>query len=116
MNDTSQNHDGDISTLAGPSRRTALDTLVEDLRSPDPVVRDERAYVRATHWIPALDAEERRYLGDRMAVLFTDPAIQARTFAPLILARIAEAGDWREEWWSAFADWYPAETDLRGHD
>lgn len=113
---TAQSHDGDIGTLSGPARRAALDVLVEDLRSPDPVVRDERAYGRATRWIPALEPDERRYLGDRAAELFADPAVQARAFAPLILARIAEAGDWREAWWGAFAAWYPAETDLRGHD
>jgi hypothetical protein len=27
-----------------------------------------------------------------------------------------ESGAWRREWWRAFADWFPAETDLRGYD
>ncbi|MET7605683.1 DUF2785 domain-containing protein [Streptomyces avermitilis] len=112
----SRTYVGDIGTLSGAGRIEVLDALVEDLRSPDPVVRDERAYVRAARWIPVLDAADRHRLGDRMAVSFTDPAVQARAFAPLILARIVEAGDWRPEWWSAFADWYPAETDLRGYD
>ncbi|GAA2268597.1 DUF2785 domain-containing protein [Kitasatospora cystarginea] len=114
--DASESRDGDISTLFGPSRVAALDALIADLRSPDPVLRDERAYSRATRWIPALDSAERQYLGDRMAARFSDPAVAARAFAPLVLARIVEAGDWKQEWWSAFADWYPAEADLRGHD
>lgn len=107
--DLSQQYEGDG---GAPS----LDALVADLRSPDPVVRDDRAYVTAVRLIPVLGTAERRRLGDRMATHFSDPAIQARTFAPLILARISEAGDWRTEWWQAFADWYPAETDLRGYD
>jgi hypothetical protein len=46
----------------------------------------------------------------------THEAVQARAFAPLVLARITEAGDWREAWWRPFAEWYPQERDLRGHD
>ncbi|GGJ05487.1 DUF2785 domain-containing protein [Streptomyces brasiliensis] len=113
---TSQTYDGDIRELSGPGRAVALAALVADLRSPDPEVRDERGYVTAVRWIPSLDATERHLLGDRMAAHFDHPAVQARAFAPLVLARIVEAGDWRREWWRAFADWYPAETDLRGHD
>ncbi|MFF4833223.1 DUF2785 domain-containing protein [Streptomyces sp. NPDC001315] len=113
---TRQLYDGEIGGLSGAPRAAALDALVTDLRSPDPVVRDDRAYVTAVRWIPDLDPAERHQLGDRMAVYFTDPVPQARTFAPLILARIVEAGDWRAAWWRPFADWYPAERDLRGYD
>lgn len=116
MDDTLQRHDGDIGELAGAARAAALDALVVDLRSPDPVVRDEGAYATAVRWIPGLDAAERRLLGDRTAGLFDDPGIQARAFAPLVLARIVDAGDWQQEWWEAFAGWYPGETDLRGYD
>ncbi|THA24399.1 DUF2785 domain-containing protein [Streptomyces sp. RKND-216] len=106
----------DLRVLTGPRRAAALETLLSDLRSPDPVVRDERAYRRAKEWVPHLDAGELRMLGDRTAEHLAHPEVQARTFAPLVLARIAEAGDWRPEWWDAFARWYPAEQDLRGHD
>ncbi|WP_105973477.1 DUF2785 domain-containing protein [Streptomyces geranii] len=116
MDDESRRHDGDIGELAGAARAAALDALVADLRSPDPVVRDERAYGAVVRWTPGLDAAERRWLGDRMAGLFDDPEVQARAFAPLVLARIADAGEWRREWWEAFAGWYPGESDLRGYD
>ncbi|MFE1442071.1 DUF2785 domain-containing protein [Streptomyces sp. NPDC058739] len=114
--DLSRRYDGDIRALTGASRAAALDALVEDLRAADPLVRDDGAYVTAVRWIPGLERAERHCLGDRMATHFTDPAVQARTFAPLVLARIVAAGDWLEAWWSPFAEWYPAETDLRGHD
>ncbi|MXM67798.1 hypothetical protein GR925_31275 [Streptomyces sp. HUCO-GS316] len=35
--------------------------------SPDPAVRDDRAYVAAVRLIPTLVTAERRHLGDRMA-------------------------------------------------
>ena len=116
MDNELRHHDGDIGELSGAARAAALEALVMDLRSPDPVVRDEQAYVTAVRWTPGLDTAERRWLGDRMAQLFDDPDIQARAFAPLVLARIVDAGDWRQEWWEAFAGWYTGETDLRGYD
>ncbi|MFJ9815286.1 DUF2785 domain-containing protein [Streptomyces sp. NPDC101151] len=111
-----QSYDADIRDLPEADRAVALDTLVEDLRSPDSAVRDDGAYRAAVRWIPVLGPGERVRLGDRITVHLKAPAVQARSFAPLILARIAEAGDWQPRWWRAFADWYPAETDLRGHD
>ncbi|PBC70724.1 uncharacterized protein DUF2785 [Streptomyces sp. TLI_235] len=90
--------------------------LSADLRSPDPAVRDEQAYVLLNRWIPRLLPEIRHRLGDEMAERFTDPAIQARTFAPLILARLVRLGDHDPAWQRAFATWYRTETDLRGHD
>ncbi|HEX4061204.1 MAG TPA: DUF2785 domain-containing protein [Streptosporangiaceae bacterium] len=90
--------------------------LSEALRSPDPVLRDEQAFTVLARWIPELDSGQRHRLGDEMAARFTDPEIQARTFAPLILAGIVEADDFDEAWLSAFTRWYPAETDVRGYD
>lgn len=101
---------------ARASRAEALAGLCEALRSPDPVLRDEQAYNILATWIPELDPQERHVLGDTMAARFRDPEIQARTFAPLILAEIISQGDYDPGWQSAFADWYPAETDLRGYD
>lgn len=114
--ETSQSREGDILRLQGPPRIAALDGLVADLRSPDPAVRDDLAYLTAKRWIPVLEPVERLYVGDRVAAHFTSPAIQARSFAPLVLALVAERGEWKPEWWNAFADWYPAESDLRGYD
>jgi Protein of unknown function (DUF2785) len=90
--------------------------LSEALRSPDPVLRDEQAFSVLARWIPDLDSGQRHRLGDEMAARFADPEVQARTFAPLILAGIVEAGDFDDAWLSAFTCWYPAETDVRGHD
>jgi hypothetical protein len=113
---SSLRYDGDIRALTGAPRAAALDALVEDLRAEDPRIRDDGAYTAAARWIPVLTAAERRELGERVTAHFSHPAVQARTFAPLVLARIAEAGDWREAWWAPFADWYPGERDLRGYD
>jgi uncharacterized protein DUF2785 len=98
------------------SRADALDGLCEALRSPDPVLRDEQAYALLARWIPGLEPQERRALGDKMAARFVDPQIQARAFAPLVLAAIVRQGEYDARWLAAFADWYPAEADLRGHD
>ncbi|MEU2549806.1 DUF2785 domain-containing protein [Streptomyces roseolus] len=51
-----------------------------------------------------------------MAARFEDPGIQARAFAPLALDVIVARGDLDPTWPAAFRRWYPAETDLRGHD
>ncbi|WP_406198448.1 DUF2785 domain-containing protein [Kitasatospora sp. NBC_01560] len=86
------------------------------LRSPDPVVRDSLAYEQLCRWIPRLAPPELYALGDEMAERLTDPAVQARTFAPLVLVELVGAGAYRTAWQDAFARWYPAETDLRGWD
>lgn len=90
--------------------------LSADLRSPDPTIRDEQAYVLLHRWIPRLPDAERHRLGDEMADRFTDPEIQARTFAPLVLARLVRLGDHDPAWQCAFDTWYRTEPDLRGHD
>lgn len=100
----------------GASRASVLAELCEDLRSPDPVLRDEQAYALLVSWIPGLDSAERHALGEVMTARFDDPEIQARTFAPLVLAAIVKQGDYEPSWLAAFAKWYPAETDLRGYD
>jgi hypothetical protein len=103
-------------TAATAPSPALLDEAVADLRSPDPVLRDEQAYGRLARWVPLLDPDRRRALGDRMAERFTDPEVQARTFAPLVLARIVEGGPYDPAWTAAFTDWYLGERDLRGHD
>jgi hypothetical protein len=100
----------------GPLRADALAEACQALRSRDPVVRDEQALTLLADWIPALDPAERHALGDTMTQRFDDPEIQARTFAPLILARIVELGDYDPAWLAGFARWYPAEADVRGYD
>jgi Protein of unknown function (DUF2785) len=108
--------DSDFACPDGGVTQELIAELSEALRSPDPVLRDEQAFSVLAEWIPDLDSGQRRRLGDEMAARFTDPEIQARTFAPLILARIVEAGDFDGKWLRAFTRWYPAETDVRGYD
>lgn len=86
------------------------------LRSSDPLVRDDQAYVLLRRWIPFLPPTIRSELGAEMARRFTDPEIQSRAFAPLILTALVRQGDYDRDWESAFSRWYPAETDLRGYD
>jgi hypothetical protein len=91
--------------------------LAEALADPDPDVRDGPAYAVLGTWLRrgVLDAQLAR-LGDVMAARFSDPRVQARTFAPLVLAWVFERGGYDERWVRAFERWYPAEADVRGHD
>jgi hypothetical protein len=101
--------DADIDALAAD--------LAEALADPDPRIRDGAAYAVLATWIERgiLD-RQLNSLGATMAGRFSDVRIQARTFAALVLAWVVERGAYDEGWARAFADWYPAETDLRGHD
>ncbi|MEU4025725.1 DUF2785 domain-containing protein [Streptomyces anulatus] len=91
---------------------------MDALGDPDPEVRDSYPYAVLDTWIRrgVIDGDRRLALGDLMAERFTDPRIQARTFAPLVLKMIVSQGCLRPEWLGAFAAWYRSETDLRGRD
>lgn len=94
-----------------------FDTVVHDLRqlldglaSSDPAVRDGWAYAELAEGIesgrfdgqwPTIRAAARDHL--------TSDAVQARTFAPLILAWLVDAGDRDRDAFTAVAAWYPAE-------
>ncbi|GGV06176.1 hypothetical protein GCM10010495_17830 [Kitasatospora herbaricolor] len=78
--------------------------LTEALRSPDPVLRDDQAYTLLARWIPGLDRELRRDLGDTMAARLSDPEIQTRSFAAPVLAALVRNGDHRAGRVTAFAD------------
>jgi Protein of unknown function (DUF2785) len=104
-----------------PARRVA-DELAAMLVSPDPAVRDGHAYTAIARWLreghfDGLLVE----IGDTAAERFTHPEIQARTFAPLVLARVLDRAVTLPEpnvtrWYTAFAAWYPTEDDTRGWD
>jgi Protein of unknown function (DUF2785) len=108
--------DGGFQQPAGGLTPALIAELSQALRSPDPVLRDEQALTVLAHWVPELAPEPRRRLAGEMAARFSDPEIQARTFAPLVLNMIVDQGDFDESWLAAFTAWYPAETDLRGYD
>jgi hypothetical protein len=113
-----------------------LAALVEDLRSPDPRVRDDGAYSTLAKRITEGRADEHlAALGDAGAALLADPAIQARSFGALLLALVVdrfntlssgipELGKATENvrpidvvrWLAVFLSWYSGEQDLRGHD
>ncbi|MFF2013653.1 DUF2785 domain-containing protein [Streptomyces sp. NPDC058195] len=99
-----------------------MDDLVSELSralaDPDPLVRDGAPHTVLATWIArgAIDAPRRLELGDEMAARFADDRTEARTFAPLVLGMLVEAGDFAAGWVDAFERWYPAERDLRGHD
>ncbi|MFD2082118.1 hypothetical protein SAMN05421678_101443 [Actinopolymorpha cephalotaxi] len=60
--------------------------LIEALRSPDPTLRDDQAYVVLANWILRGVVDDMLVdIGERMSSRFADDEIQARTFAPLIL-------------------------------
>lgn len=99
-----------------------LDTITAELAQclghPDPEIRDGAPYVVLRTLIErdVIAGERRLALGDTMAGRFTHPELQARTFAPLVLDMIVSRGDLRAGWVDAFAEWFPTEADLRGHD
>ncbi|AEV84282.1 hypothetical protein ACWT_3259 [Actinoplanes sp. SE50] len=103
----------------------ALAGLLDMLAAPDPRVRDDQAYSTLVRWIRggALDTRLTA-LGDMLAGRLVHPEIQARAFAPLVLAAIVDRD--REtgvldraavhRWRAAFGDWWLTEDDLRGWD
>lgn len=108
----------DCAVPQGADLSAMTDELAEALRDPDPDVRDGVPYVVLRTWIErdVIDRPLRGRLGAVMAARFTDPEIQARTFAPLVLDMIVSRGDFDASWLEAFCGWFPAETDLRGYD
>lgn len=109
--------DAEFAVAPGADVHDLAAELSEALADPDPRVRDGSAYAVMATWIErgVLDAQLTS-LGDQMAARFSDPRIQARTFAALVLCWIIERGGFDPGWVSAFAAWYPAEHDLRGFD
>ena len=97
---------------------STLRALVDDLASPDPAVRDDRAYAALAGLLRdgGLDEDDRSWLGAVMVDRLGHGRIEARSFAPLVLAGLVAAGDQKQEWVPAVSRWYVAETDLRGHD
>jgi hypothetical protein len=99
------------------------DELLVMLISPDPEIRDDYAYTAAARWIREGHLDEvLEALGDTATSRFSHPAVQARTFAPLILCSVLTRGhtvpglvpkEAAERWYAEFSAWYPAEQDTR---
>jgi len=102
-----------------------LSALVDDLRSPDPLVRDTGAYasLAALQGDGSLD-DHLVELGDRALGLLTDDDVQARSFGALLLALVADRDNVTgratdvavRHWVEGLTRWYVAEPDTRGHD
>lgn len=94
-----------------------LGNLINDLVSPDPSIRDERGFGGLAD---ALQGEvsdaDRVELGRAMLERLGHARVEARTFAPLVLAVLTETGTFDPTWVDAMSDWYLGERDLRGHD
>jgi hypothetical protein len=91
------------------------------LTSPDPVVRDETAYSELNDRIRSGALDDRLvHIGDVMVERFGHPEIQARAFAPLVLAAVVRRSivnvAMARRWFDVFAAWWPAEEDVRGWD
>ncbi|MBB6625734.1 DUF2785 domain-containing protein [Nocardioides sp. KIGAM211] len=102
-----------------PARLDALVAELTDLlASRDPLERDETAYAALVTWIGdgVLPDDRLRPLGHLVAARFTADEVQARSFAPLVLAALVSRGVCEPGWIDAFEQWYAAEPDLRGHD
>ncbi|MCP2328921.1 hypothetical protein HDA40_007428 [Hamadaea flava] len=100
-----------------------LTELLEMLTSPDPVARDERAYTELVGLVRRGALDDRLgEVGERLVPLLGHSEVQARAFAPLILAalvnRDAEVGGLHDDavrrWRVAFATWWPAEQEIHG--
>lgn len=95
-----------------------LQTLVDDLASPDPAVRDEHALPALTTLVGdgGIIAGDRAWLASALLDRLGHERAEARTFAPLVLAALVEAGHFDPGWVPAVTRWYVGEQDLRGHD
>ncbi|WP_338673799.1 DUF2785 domain-containing protein [Streptomyces sp. SCSIO 30461] len=118
MIDWSSIEAADCAVPAHPPMGHLVRELSQALADADPKIRDGAPHTVLATWIArgVIDEPRRLALGDEMAARFLDPEIQARTFAPLVLDMLVEAGDFKADWVEAFSRWYPAETELRGFD
>lgn len=96
----------------------ALRSLVDDLASSDPAVRDDRAFAALTLLLQdgGVADDDRSWLASAMLERLDHERAEARSFAALVLASLVGAGDFEESWVPAVARWYVTENDLRGHD
>jgi hypothetical protein len=98
-----------------------LEHLLTMLASPDPACRDGKAYPELVDRLRRGEWDDRLVeIGDLLVRRFEHPEVQARTFAPSVLAAVVErdavdTGTVRS-WRDAFVSWWLGENDLRGWD
>lgn len=94
-----------------------LEVLMDAMTSADPTTRDGWAYEELGQGIT-----DGRFADEQSEILtvatsrLDDPAPWARSFSPLVMTWLAEAGTFTRESFAAFAAWYPTERDTRGFD
>ena len=118
MTDWQRIRANDFALPEGASVEELVAELVEMLASPDPQTRDEIAFSALATWVDdgVVPDDQLRPLGDLMVQRFESQQVQARSFAPLVLAVIVGSrGVCEASWVDAFEQWYATETDVRGH-
>lgn len=94
-----------------------LDVLMTAMTSADPTVRDGWAYEELGNGIgDGRFADEQDEILALATSRFDDPAPWARSFSPLVMTWLADAGTFTRESFAAFSAWYPTERDTRGFD
>lgn len=94
-----------------------LEVLMDAMTSADPTARDGWAYDELGQGIA-----DGRFADEQSEILtvatsrLDDPAPWARSFSPLVMTWLADAGTFTRESFAAFAAWYPTERDTRGFD
>ena len=97
--------------------RHDLGQLLDGLASADPEVRDGWAYRELREAIESGRFDQDRQRIRQAALDHLDSVqVQARTFAPLVLTWLIDAGDRDRAAFETVARWYPAELDTRGYD
>jgi hypothetical protein len=64
----------------------------------------------------SLDASEHVWLAGAMLERLHHPRVEARAFAPLVLAALVRSGHGDPAWVAPVTRWWVGERDLRGHD
>ncbi len=109
----------------GVSAAEQVPELLEMLGHPDPVVRDQQAYVTLAEWLEKghLDGVLRE-LGDECAMNLSSDNVRLRSFSALILAgavsRQRKTGLLKMHlphiWYACWERWYSNEPDVRSYD
>lgn len=95
----------------------SLDELLDGMASPDPTVRDGWAYAELSGGVEDGSlAAHHDVIRERAVAHLSSPDLHVRTFAPLMLCWLLEAGDRDRASYDAFASWYATEPDTRAWD
>ncbi|MDF8265851.1 hypothetical protein [Luteipulveratus flavus] len=82
-----------------------LTQLLDDLTSPDPALRDEKAWSTVAEAVMAhqLTEDQRSQAAERARKHLRMNEIQAPSFAPLVVDVLVETGGWEDVWFERSA-------------